>query len=135
MTIPDEAVPLLETTANCGVYFLSLAGQVVYVGQSQAIKTRIGAHRKRIAFDQVHVIAAHYETLNELEDKWINQLRPPLNKVLRNVRLRAEAMERKTFFFAEEMAQDLRAKSAHTGIPVSEIVRRALVEYIAKQGA
>ncbi|WP_083758062.1 ribbon-helix-helix domain-containing protein [Polaromonas naphthalenivorans] len=43
-------------------------------------------------------------------------------------------MKRTNFFFPEEMLERLKAAKLHTGIPVSEIIRRAVETYLKSIG-
>jgi predicted DNA-binding protein len=44
-------------------------------------------------------------------------------------------MIRTNVHFPEKLLKQLKALSKRTGVPVAEILRRAAVEYLAKQGA
>ena len=43
-------------------------------------------------------------------------------------------MKRTNFFFPEDMLARLKAAKLKTGVPVSEIIRRAVEEYLKKLG-
>ncbi len=62
-----------------GVYFLVLAGRVVYVGQSVNIPGRIANHRRDKQFDRIFVLHVPEEALDEVEGAFIRLLDPPLN--------------------------------------------------------
>jgi len=66
----------------CGVYFLILAGQIVYVGQSTNILRRVGAHARtgRIKFDSVSWTECENRHLHRLERAYINLFDPPENR-------------------------------------------------------
>lgn len=66
----------------CGVYFLFLQKQVVYVGQSINIFRRLGQHAEKgaIQFDAVSWIECGREELGRLERAYIHLFNPPLNK-------------------------------------------------------
>lgn len=53
---------------RCGIYFLLLDGEVVYVGKSVAVESRIGVHRKER--DKEFSEFAVYECLPDELDKW-----------------------------------------------------------------
>jgi predicted DNA-binding protein len=44
-------------------------------------------------------------------------------------------MQRHNFFLPKELAEQLKELSERTGVPMSEIVRRALQAYLEEQGA
>ena len=61
------------------VYFLVRDDQVVYVGQTTKLRSRIKTHRKMKGFDQVFYIHVNKADLNAVETKWIRHFDPPLN--------------------------------------------------------
>lgn len=69
--------PFNESMA--AVYFLVEAGEVVYVGQSRKLGSRIAAHSNEKSFDKVFYIPLPPEALNEVEAALIRTLRPKLN--------------------------------------------------------
>lgn len=88
----------ISEALKCGVYALVAKGEVVYVGQSKVMLTRIYSHRnanrksgnlpswfpvKGITFDEVHVQPCHPDRLNELENQLINRYKPKFNKLLK----------------------------------------------------
>jgi excinuclease UvrABC nuclease subunit len=75
--ILDASYPM----AVSGVYFLIMSGEVVYVGQSINILTRIDRHRRECVkiFDAFTYIEAPSEALNELEAVYIKALVPRWN--------------------------------------------------------
>jgi hypothetical protein len=62
----------------CGVYFLRSEGEVVYVGQSVNVFSRISNHREK-KFDSFTVVPCEREHLDSLESLYIHTLRPKLN--------------------------------------------------------
>lgn len=64
-----------------GVYFLSAADLVLYVGQSIDVYSRISAHRNRrdFAWDRSFLITYPIEQLERWEQHWIDTLRPEFN--------------------------------------------------------
>ncbi|UYE95814.1 hypothetical protein KNLIENLN_00001 [Sinorhizobium phage NV1.1.1] len=66
-------------TIGAGVYFLCLGSEVVYVGQSVDVASRISAHRGVKQFDRIYFLPWPAGRLNELEGALIRHLRPPLN--------------------------------------------------------
>lgn len=88
----------LTTILGAGIYFLSLKGVVVYVGQGRRVLTRVYTHKnvlvqarkgkrltlngrtqKVISFDQVQMLPCAEADLNALEKEWIAKLRPKHN--------------------------------------------------------
>lgn len=64
----------------CGIYFLVLAGEVVYVGQSLDIEDRVREHKTAgKVFDAYHAVACHPEDMRGLEAAYIATLCPRLN--------------------------------------------------------
>lgn len=63
------------------VYFLSLAGKVVYVGQSTNLYLRILAHLSDESklFDRVFYMHVPKKHLNRIEARLISELKPQLN--------------------------------------------------------
>lgn len=41
-------------------------------------------------------------------------------------------MKRHNFFYPEQLIAELKALSAKTGLPMSELIRRAIAEYLDK---
>jgi hypothetical protein len=62
----------------CGVYFLIDQGEVVYVGQSVNVFSRMREHCKSKSFNSYSYINCPREDLNVLESLYIHVLRPPL---------------------------------------------------------
>jgi hypothetical protein len=80
-----------------GVYALLLKGEVVYVGKSKCMLSRIEAHRglfrrrapswmpiKGVQFDQAYVRPCPVAMLDALELEMINLYKPKLNERLKN---------------------------------------------------
>lgn len=64
----------------CGIYFLILDDEIVYVGQSRDIKSRISQHSKTDKFwDKFFYILCERDQLNKLESHYINQFKPKYN--------------------------------------------------------
>lgn len=87
-----------------GVYALAYKGEVVYVGKSKCMLTRVETHRglfrrkapswmpvKGIQFDQVYVRPCPLAMLDALEVEMINLYKPRLNERLKtNEKIKAE---------------------------------------------
>jgi len=78
-TISKTKVAAPQT--GCGVYFLYQGEDVVYVGQSVTIASRVGWHTEEKAFDSYAWIAVPEELLDAVERHYIELLKPPLNKL------------------------------------------------------
>ena len=71
--IARAAIP---TGQGCGVYFLLLEGEVVYVGQSVNVPGRVRDHRHAKVFDSYAYIPCKEESLDVLESLYIHYLQP-----------------------------------------------------------
>ena len=71
------------------IYFLLKDNEVVYVGQTNCLFSRVGTHIKegRILFDSWSYLATPEERLNQIEQNWITLLQPKYNKTHTNVNL------------------------------------------------
>lgn len=68
----------------CGIYFLIRGKEVVYVGQSIEVHSRICKHKKE--FDSYAYIECDRKMLDRLESLYIHVLRPALNGIYSNGR-------------------------------------------------
>lgn len=77
-----EAVLRPVPPVNPGIYFLSWAGEIVYIGQSWDVATRIEGHRRAgaIRFDAASFIPCPREDLAAAEAALIRSLMPPGNQ-------------------------------------------------------
>lgn len=81
--IIDISVPYLKMQ---GTYFLIDQGEIVYIGQSRNVFSRLNVHRPgrfkmNFPFDSVSIIqVAHPDDLVSLEDYFILKFRPRHNK-------------------------------------------------------
>lgn len=74
-------VGLLNGPDRCpGVYFLCLGGEVVYVGQSHDVVTRVMQHVGVKEFDRWYWLPVEIEKLNEVEADFIRSIKPRGNK-------------------------------------------------------
>jgi len=66
----------------CGIYFLMLDGEVVYIGQSTNCHGRIAGHQQQDhkEFDACYVIKTDQSSLTVLENLYINKFKPAHNK-------------------------------------------------------
>lgn len=64
----------------CGVYFLVSGDEVIYVGQSRDIASRVETHQRDKDFDAVAYIECDPAELNAVESDYIAQFSPRLNK-------------------------------------------------------
>jgi len=74
---PDATIKLPRNRA--GVYHLVSGDQVLYVGQSRNLLSRIGCHEWQ-RFDEVRFFYCHESKLHDLEEQHIKRLQPPLNR-------------------------------------------------------
>jgi hypothetical protein len=67
-----------------GVYFLFRQDELVYIGQSRDIVTRLILHKQKrqIVFDSFAVIETDPHSLESVEALYINQYRPKFNKYI-----------------------------------------------------
>jgi hypothetical protein len=63
----------------CGIYFLCSGPELVYVGQSVDVYTRIVGHRDTKEFDRVFYLSVPRSELDRIEGAFIRALRPCLN--------------------------------------------------------
>lgn len=71
------AVPIYR---GAGVYFLIKSGQVIYVGKSLNVGSRIGQHiREGRDFDATHIIPADGVNILTIEAMYIDKLQPCQN--------------------------------------------------------
>jgi hypothetical protein len=68
-------------SATCGIYFLKLKSEIVYVGQSKSVYGRVSTHKNegKKKFDQVIFMPCAESDLNNFEGFFINLLRPKYN--------------------------------------------------------
>lgn len=86
---------LLEDRRFCAVYFLYHRGDVVYVGQSRTLKSRIDEHLSQgvKVFDSVAFIRCGFNRLTEIESYYIRELAPKYN----NCKITKKARERESW--------------------------------------
>lgn len=91
--LPEELHPMQEHLRRWGtefippcVYFLCAGKEIIYVGQSVNLATRIGAHygEKAGLFDRVFFLPVPKERLNDVELAFITALSPRLNRTSGN---------------------------------------------------
>ena len=70
------ALPRYKKTS--GVYFLFLANELIYVGQSKNLHSRVADHN--IQFDEFSFVAVPTDKLDAVEAFFIDRLRPRLNR-------------------------------------------------------
>lgn len=80
VTIPDVSSLTKSPLVMCGVYFLYLGGEVVYVGRSNSVLERISTHiRRGVKFDSYSVTPADGAEQERLEQIMIAKYTPILN--------------------------------------------------------
>lgn len=68
----------MQVERICGVYFLILGDEIVYIGQSQDVDRRISAHADK-HYNRIYVIKAPQQDLLWLEAMYINKFKPRYN--------------------------------------------------------
>lgn len=63
----------------CGVYFIISGSQIIYVGQSVDVLSRIGGHENHWEFDAYSFVECTQEKLDLIESIYIHLFNPPLN--------------------------------------------------------
>jgi hypothetical protein len=63
----------------CGIYFLLLDNQIVYVGQTKNLHSRLTQHDRTKEFDAYHFEPCRKEYLDRREAAYIEAMRPRLN--------------------------------------------------------
>lgn len=77
---PSEIIDSAQHYGDtCGVYFLVHQDEIVYVGQSLNIWSRIGTHVSSKKFDRAAYIQVPREKLDLVESLYIHMLKPKLN--------------------------------------------------------
>lgn len=79
--------------SNSGIYFLIKNSEIVYVGQSVDVYSRMACHRREKEFDRFHIIPCEKEHLLEIEAKYIAKFNPKLNVLGRSDRMTIEEIE------------------------------------------
>ncbi len=74
------------THCSSGIYFLVLAGDVVYIGQSVECHSRIGSHTRYGGkeFDSAFMIPCEKKSLNDWEAALVCHFKPKLNGMRKN---------------------------------------------------
>lgn len=76
-----KAIPVQLEATGSGIYFLFRRGEVVYVGQSETICTRVAQHMadKKKVFDSYSWVRVKKDDLNFMETAYIQRFRPEDN--------------------------------------------------------
>jgi len=81
VSLRDQLNEYRPTKYPPSVYFLILNGEIVYVGQTTNLKARIRAHRSEgKVFGRVLYLPTPKARLDQVEARFIRELRPPCNK-------------------------------------------------------
>jgi hypothetical protein len=78
LSFEDIVKAALPWKRACGIYFLVQDTEVIYVGQSVNIYSRISQHMDK-RFDRYAFVPCEAELLDKLESLYIHTLRPKLN--------------------------------------------------------
>lgn len=84
--IPDILIPILgqlkemngDPHGSC-VYFLIDKKEVVYIGQSRSLASRVESHRQNKVFDRILYLPCPEDNLNDVESSLIRKFRPKYN--------------------------------------------------------
>ena len=98
------------------VYLLWDKGEVVYVGQTFNIKTRIQAHLKSKEFKQVSLIECTKEDIDEVENHNITTLKPKYNKKYNPDYRRQEDSNAKVDESLKEIIQGAAKRAGFNGV-------------------
>lgn len=78
----------LDMTPQCGIYFLCLGEELVYIGQSVDINARALSHKhggpRKKEYDRIFFVRVPRAQLDPIETKFINLFKPKLNKHVRH---------------------------------------------------
>lgn len=82
--IISASVAPIRELEYCGIYFLIFRSEIVYVGQSLDVKSRVNVHlgEGRIKFSSYNWEPCPQDRLNEVEARYIWDLEPKLNVTL-----------------------------------------------------
>lgn len=75
-----------KTIINPCIYFLFLNGELVYIGKTINLQTRLVTHLRDKVFDSYRYIECPQDRLNHYELRWIKRFKPPLNMYVAHVR-------------------------------------------------
>jgi hypothetical protein len=75
-----SAAPEKKKVYKTGIYFLSRAGKVIYIGQTTRFPQRIVFHNQQcMPYDCVRLIQCDASVLDHYEQRWIRRFKPELN--------------------------------------------------------
>jgi hypothetical protein len=85
MTTPPVSLLGIEglksiSVPACIVYFIVSDGEVVYVGRTRRVWRRLAAHGSWKRFEGFYYVECTHEESIALEQKYINELRPRMNR-------------------------------------------------------
>lgn len=109
------------------VYFLICRGEVVYVGQSTNLASRIGGHGDK-EFDQVVFLPVGRSRLDAVENEWIEKLRPRYNRTAWGAPLR-----NKPCYTAEKILLTPAQAAAKSGIDLCYILDRCRRGFLGQE--
>lgn len=70
-----------------GIYFLLYRKEIVYIGQSKNLSTRIKCHGDK-KFDTIRIIECSSKNMARYERRWILKFKPKYNKSLKEQTIR-----------------------------------------------
>ncbi len=114
---------LEDSSVLCGVYFLFTHRELVYIGQSINIRSRIAGHQQnsKIDFDSVFFIEVDADKLIEIENDYIIRYDPKYNQ---------------THFFERELSKirrTLRGKGDEPEILVNDFAKQDIPSNIVEK--
>jgi hypothetical protein len=69
----------MQNRDQYGIYFLLRGNEIIYIGQTKNIETRLLGHKDK-SFDSHRFIPCPIEKLNKYESRWIIKFNPIYNK-------------------------------------------------------
>lgn len=108
-----------------GVYFLLKDNQIVYVGQSMFVASRIANHKKDKDFDSYRVILCYAPLMGKWERRLIQKFRPKYNK-----NGYGPEVNMLNFSVSEHLKGEIEAQARKKGLSPSKFVREIIKKYI-----
>jgi hypothetical protein len=116
-----------------GVYFLLSDSEVVYVGKTTNLTTRVLSHSAQKDFDAVYYLPVKISELNDVERKYIKQLDPKYNNDY-SFGYENGGERRVMFWLPDELLVALKAQALATGKSQKRLVVEALERKLKTKG-
>ena len=82
MKSKEEILAIAQNeVSNCCIYFLIDNDEIVYVGKTMHITSRVITHKLTKKFDRVSFISCSKEEMEELEKMYIEKFSPRINEI------------------------------------------------------